>query len=76
MAVTKTKDSTPFVETNAQGLTITSFTQFQNKLLLRIISCTQRDIRDAITQQTNDKTYNPVLKPRKSPPATAPCAFR
>lgn len=62
MAVTKTKDSTPFVETNAQGLTITSFTQFQNKLLLRIISCTQRDIRDAITQQTNDKTYNPVFK--------------
>lgn len=55
------KDSTPIVETNAQGLTITTFTQYQNKLLLRIIACKQQDIRDAITQQTNDKTYNPVF---------------
>lgn len=55
------KDSTPIVETNAQGLTITSFTQYQNKLPLRAIAYLQRDIRDAITQQTNDKTHTPVF---------------
>lgn len=61
MAEKKAKDSTPIVETNAQGMTITSYTQYENKLLLGIIANCQRDIRSAITQQTNDKTYNPAF---------------
>lgn len=61
MAETNQKDSIAIIETNAQGLMISSFTQYQNKLLLRMIAFTQQDIKDAITQQTNDKTHNLVF---------------
>lgn len=53
--------STPIVETNAQGLTITSYTQYENKMLLKIIEQTQQDIRAAITQQVDNKSYNLVF---------------
>lgn len=39
------------LETNVQSLTITTYTQYQNKLLMKLIASAQQDIKEAITQQ-------------------------